>query len=469
MTTQDKFLQSSTATNRSIASRLTETASVKDFGSLGDGVSDDTAAIQACVDYLAIAGGTATIPNGTYIITSAIVLPRSPNVSLVGESAFHTIIENTSATTSNVIEFDTTSTGIVSKCRISDLQLKITNAGNDGIGLHMSNNASGNGFRWMFLENLYLLGNNVTGSVGVQVEGAQQSTFNGVISRDFDFSFKLLKVNKRSSANTFISCTGHTATTANWFITGCRTSTFIRCRTEGTSTNAFYLNDTASGQDTLGNSFIHCSTEDDHAGADFHLENVANQNFIATGVGTNSTGDGFTLIGADQCSFTGCLASDHVGVGKFSVKIDAASVSNVFYGMDIIDNNYEDLGIAGVLQLLDANYPTIVGKPNATSVISLDNTNNNDELETYEAGLVEVDATAGNTTILLPRLNSRSHRIGIEVEYIKTDASANVVGMKPTTAGGGDTINGSSSALFLTAQWESAKFRAGNNGWVRLY
>lgn len=51
-----------------------ETISVKDFGAVGDGVTNDTAAIQAVVDFLTPGGGTVYLPTGTYLVDT-IVFP----------------------------------------------------------------------------------------------------------------------------------------------------------------------------------------------------------------------------------------------------------------------------------------------------------------------------------------------------------------------------------------------------------
>jgi hypothetical protein len=61
------FLQSGTgAVIRNFRDKLSETVSVKDFGAVGDGVTDDTAEIQAAVD--AMAGvGAVFFPAGTYL------------------------------------------------------------------------------------------------------------------------------------------------------------------------------------------------------------------------------------------------------------------------------------------------------------------------------------------------------------------------------------------------------------------
>lgn len=60
---------------REAASELTGTASVKDFGALGDGITDDTAAIQSAIDAVGKLGGTLQFPPGTYLVTSVGLRP----------------------------------------------------------------------------------------------------------------------------------------------------------------------------------------------------------------------------------------------------------------------------------------------------------------------------------------------------------------------------------------------------------
>jgi hypothetical protein len=67
------FIQAGTgAVQRTVESKLQDVVSVKDFGAVGDGVTDDTAAIQAAVN--ATTSKILFFPQGTYIITSSIVL-----------------------------------------------------------------------------------------------------------------------------------------------------------------------------------------------------------------------------------------------------------------------------------------------------------------------------------------------------------------------------------------------------------
>ena len=62
---------------RTVQSRLRDFVSVKDFGAVGDGVTDDTAAIQAAVDYVATNGGVLTVPVGTYLCDALQVTPSA--------------------------------------------------------------------------------------------------------------------------------------------------------------------------------------------------------------------------------------------------------------------------------------------------------------------------------------------------------------------------------------------------------
>jgi hypothetical protein len=63
-----------------VCEKLEQYVSVKDFGAAGDGVTDDTAAIQAAIDSLA---GTIYFPDGTYITTATLVLNNN-NQTLQG-------------------------------------------------------------------------------------------------------------------------------------------------------------------------------------------------------------------------------------------------------------------------------------------------------------------------------------------------------------------------------------------------
>lgn len=66
-----------------VLNKLREVVSVKDFGAVGDGVTDDKAAIQAALDSLGTDGGVVMVPNGMRcVVDTTLNIPR--NCALVG-------------------------------------------------------------------------------------------------------------------------------------------------------------------------------------------------------------------------------------------------------------------------------------------------------------------------------------------------------------------------------------------------
>lgn len=65
------------ATLRNLVDKVREVVSVKDFGAVGDGVADDTAAVQAAIDFVEPLGGTVLFPKGRYLFTSQVTINRT--------------------------------------------------------------------------------------------------------------------------------------------------------------------------------------------------------------------------------------------------------------------------------------------------------------------------------------------------------------------------------------------------------
>ena len=77
-------------TTSSVPDKATQRVNVKEYGAVGDGITDDTAALNAALKALADTGGVCSVPKGTYIIsasgiTAAYKPAVSSNVRLVGE------------------------------------------------------------------------------------------------------------------------------------------------------------------------------------------------------------------------------------------------------------------------------------------------------------------------------------------------------------------------------------------------
>lgn len=122
--TSVSFIQAGTgAVTRNMQDKVRESVSVKDFGAVGDGVTDDTAAIQAAIDSLPN-GGTVQLPSGSYKVSSQIQIQKP--ISLIGSLGNTFLLSNMttgavlSLNTSSAWSFDTgpTISGIVFKSSV---------------------------------------------------------------------------------------------------------------------------------------------------------------------------------------------------------------------------------------------------------------------------------------------------------------------------------------------------------------
>jgi len=124
------------AAARTVQSKLREFVSVKDFGAVGDGVTDDTAAINLAITAVGAAGGGIIyFPAGTYIVDrvgaaagnfdlDVCIDVQVDNVHLVGAGIGATIIKKAQNTTSaHVVKFGRRvgTPILVDNCSLSDL------------------------------------------------------------------------------------------------------------------------------------------------------------------------------------------------------------------------------------------------------------------------------------------------------------------------------------------------------------
>lgn len=97
------------AVARTLSAKLRDLVNVKDFGAVGNGIADDTAAIQKAIDYTFSTpngGGTVFFPDGRYKISAALQINGS-GISLVGHSPNAAQLVNTSLT-AHLIEMGAT-------------------------------------------------------------------------------------------------------------------------------------------------------------------------------------------------------------------------------------------------------------------------------------------------------------------------------------------------------------------------
>jgi hypothetical protein len=135
----------STTTARPLGSRFGDSVNVKDFGAIGDGVADDTAAIQAAVNG---SGGKAVyFPSGTYKISQALVISGS-GVSLFGDGDSASTIFTTANIT--MLELDNASTmnnGVISNL---GFKAEITGTRTSNIGIRVKSSTAAWFAHWKF-------------------------------------------------------------------------------------------------------------------------------------------------------------------------------------------------------------------------------------------------------------------------------------------------------------------------------
>jgi len=95
------------ASARTVQEKLREVVSVKDFGAVGDGVADDTAAIQA----VAALGVAVYFPSGTYRCT-AFSITLASGTLFYGDGIGESVIRFVSTTTTSKVDFVTTAGNI---------------------------------------------------------------------------------------------------------------------------------------------------------------------------------------------------------------------------------------------------------------------------------------------------------------------------------------------------------------------
>jgi hypothetical protein len=132
--TKLSFTQSGTgAVARTVESKLRDAVSVKDFGAVGDGTTDDTAAIQAAVNS---ASSAVYFPQGVYICAG---LSISNATALIGESRTSSVLKLKNSANTYIAATST----YVNNQTFANLDVVVKSLTFDG---NKANNTSGSGF-----------------------------------------------------------------------------------------------------------------------------------------------------------------------------------------------------------------------------------------------------------------------------------------------------------------------------------
>jgi len=175
-TTKLAFTQAGTgATARTVDSKLKDVVSVKDFGAVGDGAANDTAAIKAAILAAIAASKSLFFPAGTYLWSDSTPFTIQPtnNKGLIifGEGRSTTISINQNNTIFNVISGDT------SRFICNDINFTVTNTGtNNNVTVFYVTNGTSYG-AWFGFQNCTFTGA-FTGIHGIRAGGAYARSCN---------------------------------------------------------------------------------------------------------------------------------------------------------------------------------------------------------------------------------------------------------------------------------------------------
>ncbi|WP_159622592.1 glycosyl hydrolase family 28-related protein [Ruania rhizosphaerae] len=104
----------------------------KAYGAVGDGTSDDTAAINSTIAAaVADGGGVVFLPQGAYLVSGTLSVDTD-GISLVGAGRGATVIKTTGYTSGDILHFDT-----VRKCSVRQLSINAESHRSSGAAIHL--------------------------------------------------------------------------------------------------------------------------------------------------------------------------------------------------------------------------------------------------------------------------------------------------------------------------------------------
>ena len=358
------------AVARTVASKINDIISVKDFGAVGDGVTDDTAAFLACVAALQTSndyrGGTILIPTGVYIITSEIVctayaVGQVHNLYFEGEGPDNTVLNFSGALAgSNGISFNAGS-------HFGIKNLAITLAPANGIYIGKGNTVSGAYYcNFYSIENVRVQECGVSGLLSVN---SYMGNYTNIWSKNnilhgFQFSGFHTSLNVSrcySMTNTgigfsingvvysnFDTCGSDYNTQQGWTVSNTCSSKFTACGAESNEKDGWYLfTSTSSAVGLPGASLnIHGLVFDACFGYQNSLSSAGSYATFISAVTADSRNMDFVITGGIAYPYS---------VSDRALIINGASGTITYYKQGVFYNGFtpEDL-IVGVVIYKDA-------------------------------------------------------------------------------------------------------------------
>ena len=261
------------AVTRTVKAKLQESVSVKDFGAVGDGVTDDTAAIQAALDSNAN-GINLYFPSGTYNFTALTITYKSSTITGAG---FSTILSHTG--TSNAI----TATGSTWSGLVLE-NFRLNGTALSGHGIYMDDGIASGNMGNVSLRNLYINGFNGVGKAGFFGKEIYNMLFEQVqVHNCYDGIY----FGVQSIGNRLTSCWIRGFTRYGFAIVGIPTDSCF-----GNNFNGGIIDEAIAGVDRIGIYFYENNTS---TISDIHFEDLNKGIVISKGINNRIVNNQFAV------------------------------------------------------------------------------------------------------------------------------------------------------------------------------
>jgi hypothetical protein len=445
-----------TATERTKLAGITGSPgwfNVKDYGAVGDGVANDTTAINNALAAVPAGGGVVYLPAGRYKITTSLSITKQLTV-LQGagagtarseyNNAGGTRIEVSGALSTPAIQVSLTGLGEpLGGCALKDLTV-------DGGGT-----ATGVGVHWRsynsYIErvNVYDFGShgfhfngtagwNLYDSMVTQIRSANNGgagIYMDVGATDMQFSHCVVFVNSRNleyrdgSSSQFTNCHFYDATLNGVLINGGGSRTkFMNCKIEGAQQHLVNIDTVNGGTSEL--QFIGCSI----ARAGEATTNTYDLVFVQASSGTN---------GSWKTMFVGC-SFDHYGGGNIArYQLNLGSVAQVALVAGCNFGDSSTFGTAAVNNASSGTFPAML------------HGNGGDGYKTRRAGTATV--ASGSTTVAVTHGVVGVTPVAAQVKLTPTNSLGNATKWWVTSVGATTftiNVNTDPGATTATFAWE---------------
>lgn len=383
--------------NRTVQDRLRDYVSVKDFGAVGNGVNDDTAAIQAAINSFASGNGTVFFPQGTYLTTSTLSVTRD-RINLIGDGVRVSAIDFRPSSASICIFIGkggqgNTNAGMIVQCSVRDLSFTSNGAAIKKTAIEIKdldscifeNIAVGSTTQWTG-----------AGSIGFRVRGRQAGSFRNIYAaadRPFVFAvntnFPTICLDQFNFHNIYTICTGSLTSPPDYD----QSNFFFE-----PGVNFSNVSFTGYQAWVFGKHGLYYDNSVTAAASASFCMNIQNVRWEGT-FGQNDTGYGFyfdhgSVSTASNISISNCYMGE-IGNGYYFRKTDDVTLANNTWFRSSGDMLNIDGAIGEFIQIINCFWQTGGTATIGTPFLAIDAVRSNNTAAVYRSAIYTASQNGG--------------------------------------------------------------------------